>query len=426
MVTPYKLFNKSINITNGIAIIVTAILTAIASEIKVIPFNGEALRFGLGSITFFLLLLIKPPASFLQTGFITGVFVVCFRAYGEMIVDHVPFWTSFINHLPALSFYFLFSLGFSMITIEKYKASPFLLGAFAVSFEFIANSVEHFMRYLLLSHINFGLHEWALLGGVALLRGYFVVGLYSSIIVSEQKKRMEEMLNVGSELYGETLYLQKSMNQIEKITASSHDLYRKLKTRDLHDLSVHALHIAQEIHEVKKDSQRILSGISKINNQKENETLFLSEVLHFVVTANKNYSEMLRKKIIFHMSISTDFKTNQQIPLLSVLNNLTANAVESITHTGEVNIAISVDQTDTCFSIKDSGSGIPSEDLPIIFEPGFTTKFNDHGVAATGIGLSHVQDIVTNLGGNIQVKSSHIGTTFHMNIPTKNIRKRDD
>ena len=79
---------------------------------------------------------------------------------------------------------------------------------------------------------NFRFAEWALIGGVALLRSFFVVGLYSSITVSEQKKQMQEMLGVGSELYAETLYLQKSMNHIEQITASSHDLYRKLKKKE--------------------------------------------------------------------------------------------------------------------------------------------------------------------------------------------------
>ena len=50
----------------------------------------------------------------------------------------------------------------------------------------------------------------------------------------------------------------------------------------------------------------------------------------------------------------------------------------------------------TYFSIKDSGKGIPEEDISIIFEPGYTTKYNDKGVAATGIGLSHVKEIITN------------------------------
>ena len=239
---------------------------------------------------------------------------------------------------------------------------------------------------------------------MALFRSYFVVGLYSSITVSEQKKQMQEMLEVGSDLYAESLYLQKSMNHIEQITASSHELYRKLKKKNLQELSVQALLIAQEIHEVKKDSQRILSGISRISTEKRNDVFFLSEVLNLVVTANEKYSVLLKKKITFHLSLSIDFETNQQIPLLALLNNLTANAVESIEHKGEIELTVFEESAQLYFIIKDSGKGIPEEDLPIIFEAGYTTKFNDHGVAATGIGLSHVQDIIQTFEGQIQVE----------------------
>jgi len=300
---------------------------------------------------------------------------------------------------------------------------PLFLGAWAAGLDFIGNSTEHFIRYLLSNHTTFGMREWALLLGVALLRGYFAVGLYSAIIVSEQKKRMQEMLEVGSGLYAETQYLQKSMNHIEQITASSHDLYRTLKSIDLKELSMQALLIAQEIHEVKKDSQRILSGLTKITVQKQDEHFFLSDVLNFVVTANEKYSELLKKSITFHFSSSTDFETDQQIPLLALLNNLTANAVESIANKGEIKLSVYEKLEKVHFIIKDLGEGIPKEDIAIIFEPGYTTKFNDHGASATGIGLSHVQEIVRKFEGEIQVDSSSKGTTFRIQIPSQNIRK---
>jgi two-component system, sensor histidine kinase YcbA len=292
--------------------------------------------------------------------------------------------------------------------------------------EFIANGVEHLMRYWFLIHENLGPREWALLSVVAIFRSYFVVGLYSSITVSEQKKRIQEMLEVGSELYSESLYLQKSMNHIEQITASSHDLYRKLKKNNLNELSVQALLIAQEIHEVKKDSQRILSGLSKITIQKSNDDLFLSDVLGYVVTANKKYSEMLEKKISFNLTMSIDFYTHQQIQLLALLNNLTANAVEAISEKGNIDIEVFEELDFITFIIKDTGNGIPEKDLSIIFEPGYTTKFNIHGVAATGIGLSHVHEIVDTVQGQIDVESQTEGTTFRIKIPNDTIRKRGE
>ena len=64
-------------------------------------------------------------------------------------------------------------------------------------------------------------------------------------------------------------------------------------------MSVQALHIAQEIHEVKKDSQRILAGLSKITNEKRKDTILLSNVLDFVITANEKYSELIKEKYHF-------------------------------------------------------------------------------------------------------------------------------
>lgn len=60
------------------------------------------------------------------------------------------------------------------------------------------------------------------------------------------------MLNIGSDLYVETLYLKKSMNHIETITASGFELYQRLKAQGQRAESIQALHIAQEIHEVKR------------------------------------------------------------------------------------------------------------------------------------------------------------------------------
>jgi two-component system, sensor histidine kinase YcbA len=425
MFSSYSFFKLFFTKSKWVSLLLTALLTAFASEFKVIPFNGEAFRFGLGSITFFLIILIHPPASLVRTGFFTGLTVICFRILADIMVEPEQIFTSIKQHLPAFLFYFLFGLGLSIIKIETYKTFPLLLGSFAAGIEFIGNVSEHIMRVLFLNHADLGYQDWALLFGVALLRSYFVVGIYSSITVSEQKKRMQEMLEVGSELYSETLYLQKSLNHIEQITASSHELYRKLKKSNQAELSVQALLIAQEIHEVKKDSQRILSGLSKITVQKSQDDLFLSDVLGFVVSANEKYSEMLGKKISFHLKMTTDFITDQQIQLLALLNNLTANGVEAIAEKGKIDIEVNEEAEFISFIIKDSGSGIHEKDLSIIFDPGYTTKFNDHGVAATGIGLSHVHEIVQTLDGKIKVESkTGEGTTFRILLPAENIRKR--
>lgn len=405
------------------ALVITILFTVIASEFKVIPFNGEDFRFGLGSAAFFFLLLIFQPSSFVLTGFLTGVGVVVVRIGEDMLFSGDAFWLIFANHLPAFLFYLLFAAGLSIIPLERFKTAPLLLGAVATAIEFTANSVEYIVRYVLVSNVNFEVREWVLLALVAIFRSYFVVGLYSSITIMENNKRMQEMLEVGSNLYAETLYLQKSMNHIEQITASSYDLYRQLKKQEYHSLSVQVLHIAQEIHEVKKDSQRILAGLEKVTKAKKEKHYFLSEVLQLVIHANEKYSELLKKQIVIHPTISIEFETEKQIPILAFLNNVVANAVEAIFYNGEIYIDVYEEFQNTWFVIKDTGNGISKEDQAIVFEPGYTTKFNDQGVAATGIGLSHTQEIIHTLEGHIDINSLEKGVIFKINIPTKNLRR---
>jgi signal transduction histidine kinase len=64
-------------------------------------------------------------------------------------------------------------------------------------------------------------------------------------------------------------------------------------------------------------------------------------------------------------------------------------------------------------AFKDSGPGIPEENLNKIFEPFFTTK-----EAGTGLGLAICYDIVKRLNGQIKVESriGH-GATFTIWLP---------
>ncbi|RPI03655.1 MAG: sensor histidine kinase, partial [Ignavibacteriae bacterium] len=67
------------------------------------------------------------------------------------------------------------------------------------------------------------------------------------------------------------------------------------------------------------------------------------------------------------------------------------------------------------WSIADTGTGIPSEQIEKIFEPFYTTKEISKG---TGLGLSIVSGIVKGHKGFITVQSTvGKGTTFHVYLP---------
>ncbi|MFF5819842.1 ATP-binding protein [Lysinibacillus capsici] len=401
-------------------IFIIAVMTAVGSEIKIMPFANTTFRFGLGTIVFFLCTLIKPTPIILA-GVATSIVTTIFRVINSTIHD-VPIAESIFNHLPAGLFYVLFAVCLQILDIQQYREKPLKLGLLVAFSEVISNLAEQIFRFFVQTYTFLFLHDLLILLAVALLRSFFVVGIYSSILIAEQKKRVQEMLNIGSDLYVETLYLKKSMNHIETITGSGYELYRQLKTLGFRAESLQALHIAQEIHEVKKDSQRIYAGISKIVGEKSFGPFVLSELLHYIEEGNRKYAELLGKEIQFNTCIDFDFQTKDHIALLALLNNLSANAVEAIEKQGIISIAIERQEDNTVITVCDNGQGISQADISVIFEPGYTTKFNVDGVAATGIGLSHVAELVEKLKGSITVESNNQYTMFKIIIPTQTIQ----
>ena len=270
-----------------------ALMTALFGEIKIIPFEDVPFRFGLGSIIFFFALLIRP-LPIVWTGILTGLFVVIERSFLDALLYNHSLGSQLLEHLPAGVFYVTYALCFKLIRLEDLKKQPLLLGLCGTAFEIISNTLEHVTTELLLAAEQETFSSFLIFIVVGLLRSFFVVGVYSIITLTEQKKQLHQLMAIHSELYVEALYIQKSMYQVEQLTASSYQLYKKIKPLDV-ALSKDALTIAQEIHEIKKDHERIYAGLSKITNTEYKTTFYLSDLLSFIVEANENYAVHLKK-----------------------------------------------------------------------------------------------------------------------------------
>jgi PAS domain S-box-containing protein len=70
---------------------------------------------------------------------------------------------------------------------------------------------------------------------------------------------------------------------------------------------------------------------------------------------------------------------------------------------------------DVWISVSDTGTGMPPQVADRVFDPFFTTRPDDGG---TGLGLFTVHQIITQLGGDIEVRSREsAGTTFTIRLP---------
>lgn len=104
-----------------------------------------------------------------------------------------------------------------------------------------------------------------------------------------------------------------------------------------------------------------------------------------------------------------------------VLMNLLVNAGHAISETGTITVKTWADDDYIHLSIRDTGQGIPPENLNRIFEPFYTTKEVGTG---TGLGLSLVYDIVEKHQGTIDVTSEvGIGTEFIVNLPRSKLNE---
>lgn len=109
---------------------------------------------------------------------------------------------------------------------------------------------------------------------------------------------------------------------------------------------------------------------------------------------------------------------SDQVKIYSILTNLIKNALK-YTNEGFVKYDCSVNGNELCFSVSDSGIGLPDDKLEIIFER-FVQADASHmrKFEGSGLGLSITKAYVEILEGTIQVKSKvDVGSTFTVRIP---------
>ena len=98
-----------------------------------------------------------------------------------------------------------------------------------------------------------------------------------------------------------------------------------------------------------------------------------------------------------------------------VLANLITNAIRHTPPDGTVNVSAKKFPTAWSFTIKDTGRGIPPDQLPKIFER-FYKGADSRG---TGLGLSIARELVHAHGGEITATSvDGRGTTIEFSIPS--------
>lgn len=127
---------------------------------------------------------------------------------------------------------------------------------------------------------------------------------------------------------------------------------------------------------------------------------------------------VLERNIKISIAINLDITLLcDELHLKEVLINLFKNGIEAMDRGGNLSIDVDVIHKKVYVAVKDSGSGIPSENLPYILEPFFTTKSETTNF---GLGLAYCHSVMKCHGGSLDIQSTqNIGTCITLIFPRR-------
>jgi two-component system sensor histidine kinase YcbA len=408
------------------------ITVVLASELKFYPFN-TSYRISLGTAIFFFFLLWVRNIPPILSGFLVGTTVVVVRIALSAVITPFHLLPVLREHLPAFVFYFTFAVLFQLIRLNHFHQRPVIVGLLGVFVDTVTALIELTTRSFVDKQpaLGFSIIEYLLI--VAIIRSFFVVGFFHIIQLRQariekaaERKRSEHIIQLISNLYEETVQLEKSLSHSEQITHDCYELYQQLKEQPQLDpsLSSQALRIAGQVHDIKKDNQRIYAGLSKmISDESATDYLSIEELGDLVIKTHQKLARLLGKEIHFTIKINGYHPPYHIYNTLSLLNNLVSNAVEAIDKNGQVHIHVKKEHDFVLFQVTNDGPGIPSKHRALIFKAGFTTKYDSSGKPSTGIGLSYVKELVETMGGTVTFESEENETTFQIRLPVQSLMK---
>jgi len=392
-------------------------------------FFGEDLELSGAVFTLLLLILIDKKINFKKImGLFVGVFFLDIFLLNWGFLK-IPPKEGFILALPAIVYYYVFLLGCIVLNVKKYKHGNRMI--ILLIMDFFCNILELLVRngnYLL--PINY-------IVIAVIIRGMIVYTIFLAykkkemLILQEEHNEKYIKLNLmASDLEAESFYLKKISTNVETLMKKAYTSYKIVS--DVEEAKRYFLDLSREIHELKKDYTRVVLGLDNLFNKFEHdEVISLSKIGDIIKNNTKRYLMQINLDINFKIKFKDDFKIKYYHKIFIVINNLIINSIEAMVKSPTYlisNLKIEVleysDDNHIYLIVFDNGPGIPKEFFKLICNPGFTTKFDKKtGNPSTGMGLSHVKNIVDEIDGDMEIISSlESGTKFIIKLPIKKFR----
>lgn len=420
--------------------LMVGIFTASMGQVNFYPF-GTDFRITVGVVMFTFLLLYFHSVPIVATSIITGISVLSIRVGIDVFAHSVNVDAAIYKHIPALFYYVSYGVIIEGAGFRKLFEKPIYFIVALTTADIMSNFLELIIRNQ--SHMKSFDEIFSTIMLAAVLRSSLVLALfwiikyYSLFITKEEhQKRYKELLLLTAKLKSEVFFLKKSMQDIEGAMVKSYSIYNTLKESgpldkdEQKDIMADCLNLSIDIHEIKKDYNRIVISMEKLMPASDlYKTMKMSEILETIGDIFTRYIEVINKDIKLYFKLEKDFKTNEYFIIMSILNNLIQNSIEAC-YRNDSYIQISCYNRNNIviFNIEDNGKGINEKERELIFEPGFTTKFNpETGQVSTGLGLTHIKILTEHLKGKVSLEHDIEGiTNFRLELPEEIVICEED
>ncbi len=336
---------------------------------------------------------------------------------------------SYHTALPAMFYYCAFLLGCVIVDIQRHDHGRRMV--ILLFLDFICNFLELIVKRS--NHqplINYMIVA-IIIRGVIVYMIFLAYKKKEVLILQEEHNDKYIKLNLmASDLEAESFYLKKISANVENLMKKAYTSYKTVS--EVEEARRYFLDLSREIHELKKDYTRVVSGLDNLFNKFEHdEAISLTKVGDIIRGNTRRYLLETEMDILFKVKFNDDFKVRYYHKIFIVINNLVINAIEAMAEnphhlisTPRVEVLQYTHGDYLCISVVDNGPGIPKDFLDLIFIPGFTTKFSgETGRSSTGMGLSHVKNIIDEAGGDMEVSSTcERGTEFKIELPINKFR----
>lgn len=180
------------------------------------------------------------------------------------------------------------------------------------------------------------------------------------------------------------------------------------------------------IQEESRRLHRLIGDILDLSNIESRElslNIETVDVSHLVrTTAETLTSQVDEKDLSLRLHLPAELKADgDKDRLRQIVVNLLSNAIAYTPHGGSIDVTVAAEGERWRLEVKDTGIGIPEEDVPRIFERFYRVdRARSRESGGTGLGLAIVKHLVDVLGGSVDVESKvGAGSTFTVTFPFK-------